>query len=204
VARRVRWSRLRELDVVSDPGALTGAMIAGGFWIAWALWGASGLTGAPAAVVRVGGLVIGLLILLGSVVLQREARRSGRAGVGAARGDGSGSLFASPGYRLVVACEVVALFGGGLLLGLTGHREYTVACFAWVVGVHFVVFGRLFWVGFYWLRAALLAAGVAGAVVGFAGGGSGAIRAVSAPIAAASLFAAGGWTVLAARASLRA
>jgi len=30
-------ARVRELDAVSDPEALTGAMIAGGFGIAWAL-----------------------------------------------------------------------------------------------------------------------------------------------------------------------
>jgi len=66
-------------------------------------------------------------------------------------------------------------------------------------GVHFVVFGRLFWAGFYWLGRALVAAGFAGAVVGFAGGGSGAIRAVAALIAAASLFAACGWTIRAER-----
>ena len=104
---------------------------------------------------------------------------------------------------MVVACELIALVGGGLLLGATGHSEYTVAWFACVVGVHFVVFGRLFWSGFYWLGAAMLAGGIAGAVIGLAGGGSGAIRAVSGVTAAASLFLAGGWTVLAARASLR-
>jgi hypothetical protein len=156
-------------------------MIAGGFGIAWALWGASGLTGGPAAAVRVGGFVIGVLILLAGALLQRPAHRAWRAGSGAARRGGSGSLFVSPGYRL----------------------EYTVAWFACVVGAHFVAFGRLFWVGFYWLGVALLAAGVAGAVVGLTGGDPGAIRAVSALIAAASLFAAGGWTVLAARAGLR-
>jgi hypothetical protein len=185
---------LREPDVVSDAGALTGAMVAGGFGIAWALWGASGLTGEPAVAVRVIGFVIGVLILLGSALLQRRARRADAAGRG-----GSGSLFASTGYRLVVAGEVIALVGGGVLLRTTGHSEYTVAWYACVVGVHFVVFGRLFWVGFYWLGTALVAAGFAGAVVGFAGGGSGAIRAVAGLIAAASLFAAGGWTILAAR-----
>jgi hypothetical protein len=187
---------LREHDAVSDPEALTGAMFAGAFGIAWALWGASGLSDGAAAAVRAVGLLIGVLILAESVRLQRAARRAERARSGAA---GSDSLFSSRGYRLVVAGELIALFGGGALLGTTGHSEYTVAWFAAVVGAHFIVFGRLFWVGFYWLGAAMVAAGVAGAVVGLAGGGAGAIRAVSALIAAASLFAAGGWTVLAAR-----
>jgi hypothetical protein len=195
---------VRELDAVSDPGALTGAMIAGGFGIAWALWGASGLSDGSAAAVRVAAIATGVLTLLGSALLQRPARRTAGAGRGAAARGGSGSLYYSRGYRLVVALEVIALFGGGALLGATGHSEYTIAWFAGVVGVHFVVFGRLFWAGFHWLGATLLAAGVAGAVVGFAGGGSGAIRAVSGLIAAVSLFAAGGWTVLATQASLRA
>ena len=59
-----------------DPGALTGAMVAGGFGIAWAQWGASGLTGGPGAAVRVGGFVVGVLILLGSARLQRPAARA--------------------------------------------------------------------------------------------------------------------------------
>jgi hypothetical protein len=162
---------VRELDPVSDPGALTGAMIAGGFGIAWALWGASGLSGGPAVAVRVGGIVIGVLILLGSVLLQRPARRARRMGR-SPPGAGSGSMFSSPGYRMVVALEVLALVGGGWLLGSTGHGQYTIAWFAGVVGVHFIVFGRLFWAGFYWLGAALLGAGTAGAVVGLAGGAS--------------------------------
>jgi hypothetical protein len=106
-----------------------------------------------------------------------------------------------------VALEVIALVGGGALLGATGHSEYTIAWFAGVVGVHFVVFGRLFWAGFYWLGAALLAAGVAGpswASRVEAQVRSDAIRAVSGLIAAVSLFAAGGWTVLATQAGLRA
>ena len=122
-------------------------MVAGGFGIAWALWGASGLTGGAAAAVRVAGVVIGALISLGSALLQRPARRSGSA---ATRRGGSDSLVAAPGDRLVVVSEVIALVGGGALLRATGHSEYTVAWFACVVGIHFVVFGRLFWVGFYW------------------------------------------------------
>jgi len=171
---------LLERDVVSDPEALTGAMIAGGFGIAWTFWGASGLTGAAAAAVRAGGVAIGVLILVGSALLQRPARRNRQAGPGGA----PGSLFASPGYQRVVIGEVIALFGGGALLGGTGHSEYTVAWFACVVGAHFLFFGRLFWHGFYWLGAALLAAGVAGAIVGVTGGGPAAIRAVSALLAA--------------------
>ena len=194
---------MREPDGVFDPAALTGAMVAGGFGIAWTLWGASGLAGGPAVAVRGGGIVIGAVVLVGSVLLQRRARCATRVGRRAGTGGWSGSTFSTRGYRLVVALEVIALVLGGALLGATGHSEYTIAWFAGVVGVHFLAFGRLFWTGFFWLGAALLAAGAAGAIVGLAGGGSDAIRAVSGLIAAASLFAAGGWTVVVSRASLR-
>ena len=105
-------------------------------------------------------------------------------------------MFSSPGYRVVVALEVIALFGGGALLWATGHSEYTIAWYAWVVGIHFVIVGRLCWAGFYLLGAGLLAAGYIGAIVGLAGGDSSAIKATSGLVAATSLSAAGGWTVL--------
>ncbi len=194
---------MREPDGVSDPAALTGTMVAGGFGIAWTLWGASGLDGGSAVAVRVGGIMIGAVILVGSVRLQRRAPHATPVGRRAAQSDRSGSMFSSRKYRLTVALEVIALIAGGALLGASGHSEYTIAWFAAVVGVHFVAFGRLFWTGFHWLGAALLAAGVAGAIVGLAGAGPNAIRAVSGLIAAASLFAAGGWTVMLSRASLR-
>jgi hypothetical protein len=111
-------------------------------------------------------------------------------------------MFSSRAFRLVVALEVAALFGGAFLLGAAGHREYVIAWYAAVVGIHFLAFGRLFWVGYSWLGTALIVAGIAGVVVGFTGGGSGGIEATSGLIAAASLFVAGGgWTIVRARAS---
>ncbi len=172
-------------------------MIAAGFGIAWTLWGASGLTGGPAAAVRVGGILTGALILVLSALLQRQAHRASRVEAPEAPCAESGSMFSSSGYRLVVALEVIALIAGGVLLGLGGRSEYTITWFASAVVVHFLILGRLFWAGFYWLGAALLAAGIAGAIVGFAGASSGAIRAVSGLIASVSLFAAGAWTILA-------
>lgn len=194
---------MRDVEAVSNAGALTGAMISGGFGIAWGLWGASGLSRAVAAPVRVAAIVIGLLILLGAV-LQRRALPAGEAERGDAEVGASGSVFSSPGYRRVVALEVIALLAGAAALGVTGHSEYTVAWFAGVVGAHFVVFGRLFWAGYYLLGVALLAGGVAGALVGLAGGDSAAIRAVSGLTASASLLAAGSWTVVVTLIGLRA
>ena len=86
-----------------------------------------------------------------------------------------------------------------MLLGVIGHREYIVAWVAAVVGVHLPGFGRQFWVGFYWLGAALVAAGIVGAMVGLVGGSAGAIKGAAGLIAAASLFVAGGSTIVKAR-----
>jgi hypothetical protein len=107
-------------------------------------------------------------------------------------------MFSSPRYLLVVALEILAIGGGNALLGSTGLSEYVAAWVATVIGLHFVAFGRLFWLGFYVLGAALIAAGAAGATVGLADGGPDAISATSGLIAAASLFVAGGWTVISA------
>ena len=63
--------------------------------------------------------------------------------------------------------------GGAAILGATGRRDYVIAWFAIVVGIHFLAFGRLFFSGFYWLGTALIAAGIAGTIVGLAGGGLG-------------------------------
>ena len=172
-----------------EPQALTGAMLAGVFGAAWAVWGAAGLHGPAAGPVRIAGIAVGLLIFACSAWLRWSAPP--------AHGP-SGSMFSAPGYRLVVVVEAVALFGGGALLGATGHSEYTIAWYAAVVGVHFVVFGRLYWEGFYLLGAGLLAAAVAGTAVGLAGGGTGAVKATAGLMAAACLLAAGAWTLLAA------
>lgn len=168
-------------------GALVGAMISGGFGLAWSVWGASGLSGAASAVVRTAGIVIGLLIILWCAHMWRSAP---------AGGSGSGTMFSSGAYRLIVALEVLALICGNVLLGLIGHREYVIAWVATVVGVHFLGFGWQFWAGFYGLGAALITAGIVGTIVGLGGGSAGAIKGTAGLIAAASLFVAGGVTIV--------
>ncbi len=164
-------------------------MISGVFGLAWTEWGASGISGAVSTAIRMVGIVVGLVILFWSARLRQSVRENG-----------SGSMFSSPSYRRIVVLEVVALFGGAALLGATGRHEYVIAWFASVVGVHFLAFGRLYFAGFYWLGAALIAAGIAGTIVGLAGGGLGGIEVTTGLIAAASLFAVGGSTVARARA----
>jgi len=177
------------------------SVIFGGVWINW---GASGLTGAAAAGIRVAGLVLALVILVWTVRLWRSPpRASSSQSPEAPPGQRSRFRFSMSSYLVVVALEAVACGRGGKLLSATGHRDYIIVWVATVVGVHFLAFGRLFWAGFYWLGTALIAAGAAGAMVGFAGGGSGAIKATCGLIAAASMFVANGWSLVRAQASTR-
>ena len=159
-------------------------MISAVFGMAWTEWGASGLSGAISTAIRVVGIVVGLVIFFWSVRLLRFVPE-----------DGSASMFSSPSYRRIVVLEVVALFGGAVLLGAIGRHEYAIAWFAVVVGIHFLAFGRFFSTGFYWLGTALVVAGIAGTAVGLAGGGLAGIEVATGLIAAASLFAAGGSAV---------
>lgn len=170
-------------------------MIAGLFGVAWTEWATSGISGAASESVRGTGIVVGLVIFFWSARLWWSATRErGSASVAPPR-KRSRSMFSSPAFWLVVALEVVAIRGGTALLGVTGNRDYAIAWVAIVVGMHFLAFGRLFWAGAYRLGAALIAAGMAGAMVGFAGGGVGGIKATSGLLAAASLYVAGGWTL---------
>lgn len=170
----------------ADQDALVGVAIAGGFGIGWAFWAASGLTGDAAAAVRIAGIVIGGLIVAGAL----WRRRAVDAGAAA---PGQDSMFRSRGYVLWVVAEVVALVVGNAILGATGHGEYVAAWTALVVGVHFLGFGRLFVATFYWVGAAFVGAAVVGTAFGVADGTRPAVEASTGLIAAATLFAAGGW-----------
>jgi hypothetical protein len=175
-------------DTWAGRGALTGALISGIFGLAWAQWGASGLSGSTAVAVRVTAIIAGVLVIAGSARLRRTARPE----------PDLPPMFASRAYWVVVAVEVAALTGGALVLGATGHPGYVAAWFAAVVGAHFVAFGYFFTAVFYWLGAIIIAAAIAGTAVGLAGGGRAGIAATTGLITAATLLIAGARTVLAA------
>jgi hypothetical protein len=99
-------------------------------------------------------------------------------------------MFSARVYRVTVAAEVLALFGGNVLLRAIGYLEYVPVWVAAVVWFHFLVFGRAFWAGFYLVGAALLVAAAAGLAVGVSGGSANSIVAVCGLLAALSLFAA--------------
>jgi hypothetical protein len=165
-------------------GALIGAMIAGVAGLAWSLWAAGGASGAAAVAIRVVGIALGLALVVAAGLRMRGAAP-----------DGGGSLFRSRGYLLTAVAEVIALFGGGALLNLTGNGQYVIAWYAFVVGVHFLVFGRLFHARFHGLGIAMVVAAAAGAVAGLAGGGPAPILLISGLLSAAALFVVGALAV---------
>jgi hypothetical protein len=171
---------------VVDREALVGVAIAGGFGIGWAFWAASGLSGEAAAVVRIAGVVIGVVIVAGALFRHGAARPR----------SASRSMFRSRGYLVWVAAELLALVVGNAVLGATGHSAYVAAWTALVVGVHFIGLGRLFAPVFSWLGVAFIGAAIAGAAAGTASGSRQAVEASTGLIAAASLFAAGAWGLL--------
>lgn len=160
-------------------------MISAAFALAWAMWGASGLA-TGATVIRIAAVLAAVALIARAEVLRRSSARAH---------DGE-SMLSSPAYRRIVAAEVVALFAGGAVLSATGGTAYTITWFALIVGVHFLLFGRTFWAGFYPIGVVLIVAALAGAITGLAGGSAAAIRAVTGLTAAADLFAASAWTVL--------
>lgn len=174
-----RIRRVRRATV--NRQALSGVIIAAVLGIGWAQWGASGLPLGAATVIRAATAVLGVIILIRAFRLRRTA-----AG-------GSVSMFASRGYRIVVALEVVALVAGAVVLNRTGHGGYVPAWIAAVVGVHFVGFGWLFARFFYVVGGVIVLGALAAAVVGLAGGSRRGVEAVAGLVTAAALLGAAGW-----------
>ncbi len=166
-------------------GALTGAIISAAFALAWAMWGASGLSSEAAAVTRILAVLAGVALIGRAAVLRR---RSSSATY-------ENSMFSSAAYRRIVAVEVIALFGGAAVLSATGETAYTIAWFALIVGAHFLSIRCEFWTGHYVNGIVLIGGALAGTITGLATGSPADIRAITGFTAAADLFLASLWTV---------
>ena len=156
---------------VLGSGALIGSIISAAFGIGWVQWGAEKLTGTGSIVIRVVGGVIGLVVIIRCIRLRLASRGES--------GPAQQSMFASRGYRLVVAAEVIALIAGGLLLTAVHETEYQICWISLVVGVHFLGFGKLFVARYYYIGGALILAALAGTIIGLAGGGVTLVQAVT-------------------------
>ena len=167
-------------------GALIGAAISGGFGGLWAVWGAGDLAGAGRLVLILGGVVLGLAVAVAAVVLARRAPS----------GEGGGSMFATRSYRVIVTVEVVAIVVGSVVLGRTGLGAYVIAWTAFVVGVHFLAFGRAFDRVFTSIGALMISGAVLGVIVGAVGGGDDRVLLVTGLVSAVVLLGAGSRTVI--------
>jgi hypothetical protein len=176
-------------------GGEIGGLVAPAFGVLWTLWGASGLAGTTSGVIRALGVIVGVAMVVAIVCLRSERPPTAAPSAAAPAIGKSGSMFASRGYLVVTALEVVVIGVGNRLLSATGHPDYVIAWVALVVGIHFLALGRLFFPGFYWLGAGMVVAGLFGAGVGAVGGGAAGVKAASGLTAAASVFASGAWTV---------
>jgi hypothetical protein len=124
---------------------------------AWALWGAAGLAPHAGLLVSIAVLVVTALLLAGRLVLRRGQPTSVEGAEAV-----PGSMFRSRAYLLVVAGEVVAIAGGMAVLTRFELSGYLIEWIAAVVGVHFVLFGRLFSSMFHRLAAIFLGAAAVG------------------------------------------
>lgn len=158
-------------------GALVGGLVGAAFGLVFVLVNSAGL-GTWTTVIRVAG------VLAAVVVVADLVRRLGRASAPGGDGPGGDGTAPSPwgrGYRLVVAAEAVALFGGvQVVVRLLDAPQYAVAWVCFVVGVHFVGLGVLWGVArFHALAAALVALSVVAVLVGAGGGPDAAVRLVA-------------------------
>ena len=124
-----------------------------------------------AAVALVVGLLLAALDVALLVAYARAPRRA-PGGTPTVRFDGR--------YRVVVAVEVVALFGGLFVInGLLGRPDLGVSWVAIVVGVHFLGLGVGQAGAIVVLGAALTALGVLGMLLGLLTGSAAAVAAVA-------------------------
>lgn len=124
---------------------------------AWALWGAAGLAPDAGLLVSIAVLVVTALLLAGWLVLRRRQPTSVEGAEAVPE-----SMFRSRAYLLVVAGEVVAIAGGAAVLSQFELSGYLIEWIAAVVGVHLLLFGRLFSRMFHRLAAIFLGAAVVG------------------------------------------
>lgn len=147
-------------------GQLVGSLVAAGFGVVYVLVNSWPLPAAAAWTARIAAIALAVATA-GSIAAGAVATRSVHPADDPG-GDAPPPGFAR-GYWLIVAGEVVALFGGlAVISGVLGAPHAGVAWVSLVVGVHFFPMGRLFRLRFFHVLGAVIGAcGVLGLV--FAG-----------------------------------
>lgn len=163
---------------------LAGLVISIAFGTVFVEANSGGLAGAWTPALRIGGAVVAAVLLAGTALVARVPAGDAVPGQ---RG------FADRRYRIVVAIEAVALFGGlAVINGALGFRSVGVAWVALVVGVHFVALARAWHIGLFTvLGIAQIVLGVAGFVLGGVGA-SAAVGVVAGVCSGVALFATAG------------
>lgn len=142
----------------SAPGWEIGALIGGGFGLAFAWINSGDLP----TLVRGAVLVASVAALAAIVLLSVRGYRQRAGAVGATS---PGSAFGWK-YWVIVGVEVVALVAGSQILSRLGYPELGVAWVALVVGTHFFPLGVIFRLRvFHVMGAVITGLGIAGFVV---------------------------------------
>jgi uncharacterized membrane protein len=142
---------------------VAGSVVAITFGTVFVLVNSAGLPAPWPFVIRVIGLLVAALLVVGLVLVVRRGSSVTRA---------PASGFVDRRYGLIVALEAGALFGGLAVINGVLHRTaVSVAWVALVVGVHFFGLARIWHMPLYqWLGAAMTVLGLAGFLIYALGG----------------------------------
>jgi hypothetical protein len=164
-------------------GPVTGSLIATSFGLVFVIVNSGALPAPWPLVIRSAGALAAAALVVATF---RVARVSPPPLAPGGRG------FASRGYWVIVAAEVVALFGGLILLArILHHPEMGVAWVAVVVGLHFLALARLWRMPMFTVLGVVMTAlGLAGFVLAGSGVSSAAVELVSGVGSGIALFAA--------------
>jgi hypothetical protein len=160
-----------DMTVRNSRGLVTGSMIAISFGTVFVMVNSGGLPAPWPTLIRAAGALAALGLL---IALFATARKAGPPEQTAAV---TGKGFMDRRYRLIVAAEAAALFGGLYVInGVLKKPDVAVAWVAVVVGVHFFGLASAWRMPlFHWLGAAMTALGLIGFLVHGLGGSAAAV-----------------------------
>lgn len=133
------------------------AIVDGFFGFMWFGWGQAGPPPGVAVVLAIGS-VLAALVAVAGILCARRARDEPSPLT---------SPTANRRYGIIVGTEFGSIVVGAVILGVTGHPEFTAAWVCFVVGVHFLPLDRVFpGIGLVGLAIAVTAVAIAAFVVG--------------------------------------
>jgi hypothetical protein len=164
-------------------GFVVGSVVAIAFGTVFVLVNSGGLAAPWPLAIRVIGLLVAALLVVGLVLV---------VGRGPSVAPAPPSGFVDRRYWLIVALEAGALFGGLAMVNGVLHRTaVSVAWVALVVGVHFFGLARIWHMPLYhWLAAAMTILGLAGFLTYALGGSAGMVGLVAGVGSGTALYAA--------------